>query len=488
MKKGLYLGLMLMAVGCFSTTMFAKTEAELVDDVVTITNSGVSWDSNNGDVPTIKVAIKDAYKRAGKTEKMIIELEGAYWTQGPNSDFRFDELNGIHSGDIAVRALNSVSVQLNIDIPSNITSGNEVSFQMPLWITSKEDIEKVEVIIRPGDDSQIIEGTKVLVGADYNKSLTYQLGDIPELKQNQGVMADVVLTELGGQAVGGRDVILQMNLENSDYVFGDFDYFTKSDHDDDIDYLLKSDKYIILSDGFKDTKPTISLNRPRKTERELIFKLKDLNSSDPGKITFTNIPIFSKNGKSELGDIKVTLTSDSVIDLPQEMVVAKMVEKTSEEIAEEELQEMVEVERQELEKKEQEELEEQKVLQEAQKVEFELGKTYFTKGGVTYKMDVAPYADSKGSIMVPLRYLAVGLGMNEGAIRYDSGVVYLDYKGRSVELTIGSTTAMVNGVPIELQVPITVVGTRSYAPIGEIAKILGVNKAWDNQRKVATFY
>ena len=58
---------------------------------------------------------------------------------------------------------------------------------------------------------------------------------------------------------------------------------------------------------------------------------------------------------------------------------------------------------------------------------------------------------------------------------------------RTIALTAGSDTAIVNGAPVTLSTKVVIKDGRTYAPVGEIAKILGIKSSWDNTTKTATF-
>ena len=70
---------------------------------------------------------------------------------------------------------------------------------------------------------------------------------------------------------------------------------------------------------------------------------------------------------------------------------------------------------------------------------------------------------------------------------FGKGTVTIFAGTRTVQLTNGSDIAVVNGANVAMSTKVVIKDNRTYAPIGEIAKILGVSSTWDNTTKTATF-
>ena len=58
---------------------------------------------------------------------------------------------------------------------------------------------------------------------------------------------------------------------------------------------------------------------------------------------------------------------------------------------------------------------------------------------------------------------------------------------KTIQLTSGSDIATVNGAPIKMGTKVVIENGRTYAPIGEIARILGIKTEWDSATKTAQF-
>lgn len=117
---------------------------------------------------------------------------------------------------------------------------------------------------------------------------------------------------------------------------------------------------------------------------------------------------------------------------------------------------------------------------------FTLDSVNYTVDGVTLQADVAPYAKD-GRIMVPVRYVAQGLGVNPDDVLYSNKTVTIMNGNRIVQLVLGSNVMKVNGAEIMMDTAAEAKDGRVFVPMGWIAKGLGVPVQWDNNTKTATF-
>ena len=122
-------------------------------------------------------------------------------------------------------------------------------------------------------------------------------------------------------------------------------------------------------------------------------------------------------------------------------------------------------------------------------VKFTIGKSIYTSNGIEVSMDAAPYVKNPGYTMVPIRYAFVAFGINDIKAEKADGksIIKVTDGEKEIMLTVGERSALVNGKKVALSVAPEIVGDRTYAPVGEIAKILGVNSYWDASSKTATF-
>ena len=102
-------------------------------------------------------------------------------------------------------------------------------------------------------------------------------------------------------------------------------------------------------------------------------------------------------------------------------------------------------------------------------------------------MDAPSYIQDPGYTMVPVRYVAQAFGVAEKDILFGNGTVTIFAGERTLSLTSGSATALVNGNPVTMGAKVVIKEGRTYAPAGEIARLLGINTTWDAATKTATF-
>jgi hypothetical protein len=97
--------------------------------------------------------------------------------------------------------------------------------------------------------------------------------------------------------------------------------------------------------------------------------------------------------------------------------------------------------------------------------------------GMTRKMDAAPFIKD-GRTLLPIRALIEALG---GSVQWNASTrtATVMLGSRTVALTIGSTTALVNGTPITLDVAPMIVGGRTFLPLRAVAENIGLDLAWE---------
>ena len=118
---------------------------------------------------------------------------------------------------------------------------------------------------------------------------------------------------------------------------------------------------------------------------------------------------------------------------------------------------------------------------------FVIGESKYTVNGVEKTMDAQSFIQNPGYTMVPVRYVAEAFGVGGQDILFSSGVVTIFAGNRTIQLTNGSDIAVVNGAQIKMGTKMVIKDGRTYAPVGEIARILGISTSWDNTTKTATF-
>ena len=113
-----------------------------------------------------------------------------------------------------------------------------------------------------------------------------------------------------------------------------------------------------------------------------------------------------------------------------------------------------------------------------------LGKTEYMLNGETKTMDVAPIIRNSRT-MLPVRYVAEALG---ASIDWDGATSTATLKTADTEIkfTVGSKTATVNGVAVELDSPAFIENDRTYMPVRFVAETLGGSVAWAGVPSTAT--
>ena len=118
---------------------------------------------------------------------------------------------------------------------------------------------------------------------------------------------------------------------------------------------------------------------------------------------------------------------------------------------------------------------------------FVIGEATYTANGTTREMDAQSYIQDPGFTMVPVRYVAEAFGVKANDILFSNGTATIFAGNRTIQLTAGSDIAVVNGAAIKMGTKVVVKEGRTYAPVGEIARILGISTKWDSATKTATF-
>jgi hypothetical protein len=102
--------------------------------------------------------------------------------------------------------------------------------------------------------------------------------------------------------------------------------------------------------------------------------------------------------------------------------------------------------------------------------------------GSEVQFDQQPIERS-GRVFVPLRGVFERLG---ASVVYDNGTINATGNGRSIQLQIGSTRAVVNGAAQQLDVAPFLVGARTLVPLRFISESLGANVQYDNSSRVVS--
>lgn len=118
---------------------------------------------------------------------------------------------------------------------------------------------------------------------------------------------------------------------------------------------------------------------------------------------------------------------------------------------------------------------------------FVVGRRTANIAGKSITMDVAPYK-SENRIFVPLRYAANALAISDGGIIWDqvNQTVTLTKGNSVVQVKVGSTTMLLNGVAVTMDVSPQLVGQRVMLPVSWVAQAFGGAVIWDEATQTAT--
>lgn len=140
-----------------------------------------------------------------------------------------------------------------------------------------------------------------------------------------------------------------------------------------------------------------------------------------------------------------------------------------------------------------EDAEKDKAKQEAEKNKvkelesrFIIGSPAYHLNGVMKQMDAAPYIE-EARTMIPVRYVADALGVNEKNILFHQGVVTILHKDKIIQLKSKSNIMLMNGAQIPMDAPMTIKDGRTYVPVAYIATALESYTYFDADTKTVIF-
>ncbi len=472
MKKNIIKSIIFaLCSGLYITTM-AASQVDLQNGIETVVNN-TEWKIES-EAPQLKITIKDAYIRAGKIQKVILQLDGANWIYDSGSSIRPIAYENLKSTDIAVGRNMNGELFFNVAIPKDIKREEVISFTIPLTIKVDESEEKDEIYawIRPGENSDLIDEEDVLLAVKSNKKLLWELGEIPQIVDG-GSIGNITLTEVNQYALGKDEAEVTLKLQNDNLAFGSFEYIDEQKNMDDTYYILKPNQYISYQGGFEGFDAPIRLTVPKSNNQQITFKIKGKVTSEIGSIVLKNIPIINLKEDVTEENVYISLQGEALVKPQKDILVAHLATQVYEEGKEE-----IEVEENKDELKD----------NIANQVKFKVGANYFMVNDEKHEMPGTTYIQDTGYVMVPVRYVAYALGADKDKVSFKDSKVTIQYKDRKLELKVGSEQAIINKSVVSMQTALIVKNGISYAPIGEIANLLGVEKEWDSIHKEATFY
>lgn len=121
---------------------------------------------------------------------------------------------------------------------------------------------------------------------------------------------------------------------------------------------------------------------------------------------------------------------------------------------------------------------------------FKVGEKTYTVNGEAKEMDAAPYISKANRVMVPVRYVSDVFGINGNDVLFSNengGTITIFAGNKVLQVVNGSNIALVNGVRVPMDEKVAIVDGRTYVPVGEMGRLLGVDVEWSNETKTATF-
>ncbi|KAA8787861.1 copper amine oxidase N-terminal domain-containing protein, partial [Paenibacillus amylolyticus] len=94
--------------------------------------------------------------------------------------------------------------------------------------------------------------------------------------------------------------------------------------------------------------------------------------------------------------------------------------------------------------------------------------------------DAKPFQDGQGSVMVPIRFVSEALGAKVTYSKVGKvSKVGVKSKDHTVDMTIGQTTALVNGQKKDYGTQIILKQNRTFVPLRLVSEGLGQTVEWD---------
>ena len=120
-------------------------------------------------------------------------------------------------------------------------------------------------------------------------------------------------------------------------------------------------------------------------------------------------------------------------------------------------------------------------------VTFKIGEAAYSINGQKHLMDAPPYIKN-GRTMLPIKYVAYALGVSPNDVLWNNLTKTVTIRGEhSVELKIGSTLMKVNGTLKQMAAPPEINNGRTFVPVAEITRALGVDTRWDEVTRMVIF-
>ena len=123
------------------------------------------------------------------------------------------------------------------------------------------------------------------------------------------------------------------------------------------------------------------------------------------------------------------------------------------------------------------------------KVVVPVGESYLISGENKVEIPVPAYINAAGYTMLPLRAVAVALGINENNVLWDQSTrtATVMYGSKIINMTYGQKVVYVNGAMIPATAAVEITNDRMFLGLRDLGNALGVTDiTWDQATKTAT--
>ena len=123
------------------------------------------------------------------------------------------------------------------------------------------------------------------------------------------------------------------------------------------------------------------------------------------------------------------------------------------------------------------------------KVVVPVGENYLISGENKVEIDVPAYINANGYTMLPLRAVAVALGINSNNVLWDQSTrtATVMYGSKIINMTYGQKVVYVNGAMIPATAAVEITNDRMFLGLRDLGNALGVTDiTWDAATKTAT--
>ena len=123
------------------------------------------------------------------------------------------------------------------------------------------------------------------------------------------------------------------------------------------------------------------------------------------------------------------------------------------------------------------------------KVVVPVGEKYIVSGENKVEIDVPAYINANGYTMLPLRAVAVALGINTNNVLWDQSTrtATVMYGSKIINMTYGQKVVYVNGAMIPATAAVEITNDRMFLGLRDLGNALGVTDiTWDQATKTAT--